>query len=99
MHGFPNRTSESIVIRSRSESWAVGMLCPLEQLYTGVGPIDEKAKEGERSANGPLTGRYGPAAPATELLPKLASEGSQDLAKRLADAVSRVPNFLETRKV
>src|ERR1035438_6388535 len=44
MHGFPNRTSESIVIRSRSEPWAAGICALLEPLYTGVGLIDQRAK-------------------------------------------------------
>src|ERR1035438_3212946 len=43
MHGFPNRTSASIVIRSRSESWAAGICVSLRPLYTGVEPIDQGA--------------------------------------------------------
>src|ERR1035438_3178055 len=39
MHGFPNRTSASIVIRSRSESWAAGICVSLRPLCTGNGEL------------------------------------------------------------
>jgi hypothetical protein len=33
MHGLPNRTSGSVVIRSRSETWPADIYAPLQLLY------------------------------------------------------------------
>src|ERR1035437_3424087 len=54
MHGFPNRTSESIVIRSRSESRAAGICAPLSHCI----PVLRKGR-GSAQWRGPVWRTHG----------------------------------------